>query len=45
MPDGVPLTPRSSRRRAVRRTHELEDGPRRRRVPVGVPLRLQMRLC
>jgi hypothetical protein len=41
MPDGVPSSPRSSRREAVRRTHELEDSQRQRRVPVGATQQLQ----
>ena len=34
MPNGVPLTPQSSRRQVSRHTRELEDGPSQRRVPV-----------
>ena len=40
MTDEAPLSPRSSRRQAVRRAHELEDGQRQRRVPVGAPRKL-----
>ena len=42
MSDGVPLTPRSSRRHAARQIRESEDVQRRRRVPVGV---LQFSAC